>query len=398
VQKNKGKLQEIPDKGSLPGHMKEPKVVSDPNHRRKQLTKELYELSKKTVKDRLTMTGMDVKRLGKNYGYRARALPKMKETDYCAAATAVLEHHFDNHQHCGDWCKRRLLSAEAKNSKRFYRCKKKDAMLYKHLSDIVAKYTTSTLETLKEIAHGVDTNANESINNTISYFAPKNRVYCATVLLHNRVAMATGIISLGFHDYFQRLLKTLGITITDNVTHDLKYGKKRRQYRLNQATKSNTKKLRTRWKYEVLKLDEQKAIRQRDKREDTYQSGGNLLPGGFDGIEEDNRKRPARKTTTTKNCPHCGLKGHVTTKSKYCLKSPKNVNQTPTKSMNIVETTIESASNTEPDVEPSDDIDAYDSVPFDAELPSMNVEQDEFHDCGTWSEDEDGIIHETAPL
>ena len=95
VGKNKGKLQDRPDRGQLPGHIPEPKCTSDPNHRRKQLTGELLELSMKKVKERLTMTKMDVKRIGKNFGYMAQSLPKMSEDLYCQAAKAVLEHHFN---------------------------------------------------------------------------------------------------------------------------------------------------------------------------------------------------------------------------------------------------------------------------------------------------------------
>ena len=110
---NKGKLQDRPDKGRLPGNIPQPRTCSDPNHRRKQLTGELLELSQKRVKEKMTMTKMDVKRLGKNFGYMARHLPGMEEAWYCHAAKAVLEHHFDNHTNCGSWCRRKGLSTEA---------------------------------------------------------------------------------------------------------------------------------------------------------------------------------------------------------------------------------------------------------------------------------------------
>jgi hypothetical protein len=102
--KNKGKLKDRPNTGKLPGHIMEPKVVSDPNHRRKLLTKQLLELASSGVKNNLTITKMDVRRLGKNYGYMARTLPHLTEDQYCFAAKAVLEHHFDNHVYCGNWC------------------------------------------------------------------------------------------------------------------------------------------------------------------------------------------------------------------------------------------------------------------------------------------------------
>ena len=188
------------------------------------------------------MTKMDVKRIGKNFGYMARSLPKLPEELYCQTANAVLEHHFDNHEHCGSWCPRKRLSAAARAaSDRYYRCKEKDKELYVALSAIVSKYTT--LSRLKEIAHGMDTNANESINNTISYFAPKNRVYCGTRSLQTQIGIAIGILSLGFAPYFCRLYKALAIEMTPNVLHYLEVRGKSRKKRLAKATMVATKKI-----------------------------------------------------------------------------------------------------------------------------------------------------------
>jgi len=47
VGKNKGELQERPDKGKLPQQTPEPFFVADPNHRRKQLTGELIAWQKR---------------------------------------------------------------------------------------------------------------------------------------------------------------------------------------------------------------------------------------------------------------------------------------------------------------------------------------------------------------
>ena len=40
----------------------------------------------------------------------------------------------------------------------------------------------------------------------------------------------------------------------------------------------------------------------------------------------------------------------------------------------------------------SADVEAMDSLPFDDDCPEIDLEQAEFHECGTWSEDEDGNI------
>jgi hypothetical protein len=132
--KNKGKLQPRPDKGKLPSHVPEPLFVADPNHRRKGLTGELIKLDMMKVDERYTMTRMDSTRIGKNFGYMARTLKDRPPEEYCQAAKACLEHHFDDHTHCGDWCKRKDQSEASKAaSVKYYRCKQKDAKLYRQV-------------------------------------------------------------------------------------------------------------------------------------------------------------------------------------------------------------------------------------------------------------------------
>lgn len=64
----KGKLQDRPDKGRLPGHIPEPRFVADPNHRKKVLTGELLKLANAKKAINFTMTKMDSNRVGKNFG------------------------------------------------------------------------------------------------------------------------------------------------------------------------------------------------------------------------------------------------------------------------------------------------------------------------------------------
>jgi hypothetical protein len=103
---NKGKLQPRPDKGKLPAHVPEPLFVADLNHQRKGLTGELIKLDKSRLEVKLTMTRrMDSTRIGKNFAYMARTVKERPVCEFVDAAKAVLEHHFDNHQYCGEWCK-----------------------------------------------------------------------------------------------------------------------------------------------------------------------------------------------------------------------------------------------------------------------------------------------------
>jgi hypothetical protein len=104
--------------------------------------------------------------------------------------------------------------AQRAASLRFYRCKVKDVSLYKVLQEKLSRFIT--LDRLKEVAHGMDTQVNEGFNNTVSWFAPKNKVYCGSPSLANRVGIAIGINMLGLHEYFKRLFKCLGIVLSSS--------------------------------------------------------------------------------------------------------------------------------------------------------------------------------------
>ena len=103
VNKN-GEEKRRPNKGCLPKHLQQPIFLADPNHRKKTLKNALYTLEGKKVKERLTMTRCDVIRIGKNFAFMARTLPFREEDEYVNCGKAVLEHHFDNHEFCGEWC------------------------------------------------------------------------------------------------------------------------------------------------------------------------------------------------------------------------------------------------------------------------------------------------------
>jgi hypothetical protein len=323
--KNKGMPHVRPDKGKLSAEIPEPTFVADPNHRKKVLTGELIALDTAKVAEKATMTRMDSTRLGKNFGYMIRCLPKLPEEQYCTAAAAVLEHHFDNHAHCGEWCRWKTLSAlQRQQSVRYYRCKTKDSKLYKILLDKIGRFTT--LDRLKEIAHGMDTQVNESFSNTASWFAPKNKVYCGTASLSNRLLVAIGVTSLGLLEYNKRLFRKLGIIMTKNVLYHLMMKDRTRNSRLERL-KTKEQKLRLTKRHDAMKKEEATARKESQKREGTYKSGMNMQ--GIDGyngytqeeIDEANATTNKRRRTNyaTATCRSCGGTGHSTKASRKCL-------------------------------------------------------------------------------
>jgi hypothetical protein len=252
-----GRSVPCPDKGRLPGHIiPEPKFVTNPNHRKKVFMKHLHALKAMKASKRCTITRMDITRLGKNlFGYMARGLRRHPEEEWTDAGKAVIEHHFDNHSHCGAWCKRKRMTEEEKLTKaRYYRDLTKDAKLYGALDKVVGRFVT--LDRLQEIAHGMDTQINESFNNTASWFAPKNKVYCGSSSLTNRLSLAVGINSLGLQAYFNRLFTYLGITMVPCIEHFLKVKDNTRNKRHANRKLTVTKKLRSAKKYAQLAADE----------------------------------------------------------------------------------------------------------------------------------------------
>jgi hypothetical protein len=319
----KGKTKPRESTGRLPGHIPEPSFVADPNHRRKILMKELIGIAKLKVKERHTMTTMDATRIEKNFSYMIRQLPKMPEDQYEVAGQAVLYHHFDCHDYCGLWCKRKGLSEEERklpHNRRYYRSLTKDAALFNILQPIVQRFIT--IERLKEVAHGMDTQCNESFNNTFSWLAPKNKVYCGSQSLRNRLSIGIGINTIGHLHYFTRLYEQLGIIMTPNVRHFLATKETKRTKRILKRKTVDSKKHRRRQKYEKQRRDEATAIKERKKRDGTYKTAQNM-EDILEDAEDATGEVPgiARKKTPTK-CPYCGKKNHKTTKSMHCLQNP----------------------------------------------------------------------------
>lgn len=381
--KNKGKMQDRPEGyGQLPGDVPQPRFVSDPNHRKKILTGELRALATLKVADKMTMTKMDAIRIGKNFGYMIRGLgdrPKEKHVD---DAKAVLEHHFDEHKRCGNWCLRKKQTAAQKlQTNQHYRSKTKDLLLYEKVKVIVERFITA--EALAEVSHGMDTQMNESLNNTISWFAPKNKVFCSTGSLHNRLSMAVGINSLGFLAYYRRLLSRLGISVTPDIMHFLTVKDRERSKRLEKLKASKQKKRRMKGKIDALRNETTIAVKERARREGTYRRGMNIAAGSSGGftaeeIEDANNKKK-KKSTKNVICPHCGKTGHSRRSSKDCDQHvpPKKKRQGSARKDNDLGLDAKEAQGLE-------------------ELPLDDESLAEFHDAGTWTsddnDDDDGSV------
>jgi len=178
------------------------------------------------------MTKMDVRRLSENFGFMMQTLKnKSSEQEMLDASEAVLEHHFDNHQRCGSFCRRKAeQESGTPDEGKFCRDKEKDVSLHEKPQSTLARFVT--LDALKEVAHSLDTCANESFNNTMAWVAPKNKVHAGSNSLKNRMSTATGIKMLGICECFRGLFLKLGITLTPDILHHLKVKSKVRLKRI----------------------------------------------------------------------------------------------------------------------------------------------------------------------
>lgn len=281
----------------------------------------------KTFRWNLTMTSADVIRITKNFAFMARSLHELPSNEaMLKCGRCCIEHHFDNHEDCRDWCQRKKQSPEErKQHDHFYRCKTKDSELYAELTRIMARFIT--LEALLEVAHNMDTLVNESLNNTIAWIAPKNKVYCGTKSLSIRIAIAVGITSLGTLQFYTDLFRVLGIKMTADVAHWLQVRDGTRSRRIAKTKTPEAKRRRLKSKYDKLAEETKVAKEERAKREGTYEPGIGLA-GGY--AEEDTAASTTRTATTptkknaaaaideTKTCIHCGQLGHLRKSNRLC--------------------------------------------------------------------------------
>jgi hypothetical protein len=174
------------------------------------------------------------------------------------------------------------------------------------------------------MAHGMDTNVNEAFNQVCTWFAPKNKVFAGSGSLHNRLAIAVGINSMGYNDFFSKLFAKLGITMTINVAHYLRIKEDNRVKRIAKTRTKEAKLSKNANKRAKLMADTKIAKTEFLRREGAYKKGMNIDDPYSKVAAEDARKPAARakkRTTNTaasKFCEYCGKKGHATNKHKKC--------------------------------------------------------------------------------
>ena len=206
-------------KGKLPHHIPEPKWLEDPSHRTRVVSRAIFALVSYRVGD-LVCKKKDALRFKKNFGYLLKQCRNGTLENMETRAKAVLYHMFDEHMFCDSiWCKPLALEEKCtttfdedflsdddsllefseneidEEKVSYYRSMTEHKSLFDLMWSKYAPYITP--ERLLECLHPFDTQLNESLNNVVARYAPKNRTYGTTMSLSNRISIVVGIHNMG---------------------------------------------------------------------------------------------------------------------------------------------------------------------------------------------------------
>lgn len=101
-----------PDKGRLMCPHPKPLFLDIPVHRTKTVGGKVHGLmSKKLLAISKGINKVDAMKTKKKCGDFLNQITELSQAQWVSAAQAALEHHFENHKHCGEWCQRRRMTA-----------------------------------------------------------------------------------------------------------------------------------------------------------------------------------------------------------------------------------------------------------------------------------------------
>jgi hypothetical protein len=234
---------------------------------------------------------------------------------------AVLEHHFNNHEFCADWCpSREGVATEAEISKlglRF-RCKVRNKDMYAFMKGNHEQFMKD--DKLRQLFHEYDTQKVEGFNKLLTKFLPKDKTYCRTIENDARVHLAVGPV--GYQQFYKRVFELTRIESVDDDITDLFFRSEdadklfREQYRQKKEVK--IRRMRTHFNkiregVEKLKNDNEKSL--------AYNTGM-MGPGGQDEQREQEQGRRGSENKFL-GCKWCQSTTHSRITSKDCPKNPK---------------------------------------------------------------------------
>jgi hypothetical protein len=312
------------DSGQLPLLHPIIDFLADKNHRVRTYAKYFFLLAHKK-RSVTCCTPNDAERMKRNFAYSIHMYRHDSFSEFKKAAKAVLEHHFNNHVFCGEWCPANKWKEDEKQLRSLkYRCKVKHTELYEQMSTIHNTFTD--VWNLQEIYHEYHSNKCESLNGFITKFLPKHKHYCRTIINRARTYLAIGIDSVGYNEYYGVLWKMLGVSFTSltNEHHQRLDRTRKKKSKYDQSEK--TKKARRQKLNDKLRAASELLMKDKKKGK-TY--GSNIAGPQVDGMALDGSEVIDLVETTTKKksppsiCGWCHKVGHATKNHSKCMLTVK---------------------------------------------------------------------------
>jgi hypothetical protein len=316
---NLGRMK--PDKGELP--MDHPIIIkhSDPIHFVKNYKGELFVLVY-LPKGKSETCKADALRLSRNLAYMLKqqiAKENCTFEDFMKAGEASFEHHWNNHEHCGDWCQALSWTAEEKEAKKGkFRDKEKNPKEYAQQLKVKEKYLSATR--MRRCFHDFCNNKTEQLHGfVVNVFLPKRSYFCRTICGRARTYLATSVDSLGFEGYYKELFAELGITMTDETELYFQQHDRSRKTDKEYAEKPERKKKRAKRKLEQIQKAWTTEVEDKANGH-TYRSRMAVptTTGSQVGTNE------GAGGSSTPFCKACGNYGHQRRSNKNCTQNPSN--------------------------------------------------------------------------
>ena len=211
----------------------------------------------------------------------------------------------------------------------YYRSKNDNAMVYEQIISLYKPYLT--VDHLKQLSHPFTTQHNESMNQSVSAFAPKGKTFSRIQSLETRVAIAVVIQIKGYEAFWDIIFTECNMKLDDNLRAYLRRMDKQKR-RKRQLAESKTSKLkRSKVRHQKLKNDHKQDM-EAQKRGEVYEAGVALKSAKNDAKTLNTHAlRNSVGTPKAKwrykywHQDYCQVLGHTTSASKLCgmHKQPK---------------------------------------------------------------------------
>jgi hypothetical protein len=192
--------KKLNDMGLLPITHPEIHWLADKGHRVRQFASKLFKLCGKK-KAECEGNNLDAERLKRNLSFAIRINCMCRDIQVLKdAVESVLEHHFNDHRLCGEWCQvKNLVGQEREEARLRYRNKEKNANFYLQVKEIFEEFYLL----LEEMMHEFDTNIVEGMNKFFTKFLPKDRTYAMSIENSVRLYLAVCIDSVGYTETYR---------------------------------------------------------------------------------------------------------------------------------------------------------------------------------------------------